>query len=358
MKRFLTAFLLTKLGIALVNALLFPKLKRAAPAAKPGISILIPARNEAENLAKTLPLLLAQETPEVSTEIIVLDDQSEDGTAEVVRGLQQAHPQLKLISGALLPAGWVGKNWACHQLSLAAQGDLLLFTDADVFWHPGALNAVLARMQASRADLLSIYPRQETHTLSERALVPLIDDVLLCFFPYLFIRLPFAAASAGNGQVMVFRRESYQRISGHQSVKNSVLEDVHLARRIKKHGGKLSLALGQDLISVRMYHGYQEVLEGFGKNLRAFHGNSVVLLLISGMLHLSAYTLPLFVPALRPLLWVGLAERLVVNVTSGRNTKADLLEVVTVPFSPLMALPIYWRALQKKYNWKGRNYSR
>ncbi|GEM48513.1 glycosyltransferase [Deinococcus cellulosilyticus] len=354
MKRFLTAFLLTKLAIALINALIFPRLKRAAPVAKPRVSVLIPARNEAENLSKTLPLLLSQQ----ATEVLVLDDQSEDETAEVVRGLQKDHPQLKLIAGSPLPAGWVGKNWACHQLSLAARGDLLVFTDADVFWHAGSLKAVLTRMQESHADLLSVYPRQETHTLSERALVPLIDDVLLCFFPYLFIRLPFAAASAGNGQVMVFRRESYQRISGHAGVRKSVLEDVDLARRIKKHGGKLSLALGQDLISVRMYHGYQEVLEGFGKNLRAFHGNKVFFLLLSGFLHLSAYTLPLLVPAFRPLLWMGLAERLVVNLTSGRNTRADLLEVFTVPISPLLSLPIYWRALQKKYNWKGRHYSR
>ncbi|GGJ46411.1 glycosyltransferase [Deinococcus roseus] len=353
MKGFLTAFLLTKLGIALINAQMFPRLKPAIPVSQPRVSLLIPARNEAENLRKTLPLLLVQP----AFEVLVLDDQSTDGTAEVVRQLQIHHPQLKLLSGKPLPAGWVGKNWACHQLSQVAQGEVLVFTDADVFWHPGALKSVLNRLQDTRADLLSVYPRQETHTFAERALVPLIDDVLLCFFPYLFIGLPFAAASAGNGQVMVFRKESYGRISGHAGVKNKVLEDVHLARRIKKAGGRLSLALGQQLISVRMYHSYPEIVEGFGKNLRAFHGNSRALVLVSALLHLSAYTLPLFVPAFRPLLLLGLLERGVVNATSGRRSRADLLEVATVPFSPLLALPIYWRSLQKKYNWKGRNYS-
>lgn len=354
LRTFLEVFLLTKLGIALINAFLFPRLKKAVSASGPKVSVLIPARNEEENLKHTLPLLLQQG----SFEVIVLDDRSTDQTATVVRDLQKQHPNLRLISGQPLPRGWVGKNWACHQLSQVAQGDVLVFTDADVFWHEGALKSVLKRMQDTHTDLLSVYPRQDTRTFTERALVPLIDDVLLCFFPYLFIRLPFAAASAGNGQVMVFRRESYQRISGHLGVKNSVLEDVDLARRIKKYGGKLSLALGQDLIGVRMYHGYDEILDGFGKNLRAFHGNSVPMVLMSAVLHFAAYALPLFNPRLRHLMVLGLLERLLVNTTSGRTSRDDLLEIATVPISPLLALPIYWRSLQKKYNWKGRNYSR
>ena len=353
-KRLITVFLLTKIGIGLVNLVFFPRLKAAAVGSRPKVSLLVPARNEAHNLRHTLPLLLDLGADEV----IVLDDGSQDGTASVVQELQALHPELRLLTGLPLPAGWVGKNWACHQLSLQARGEVIVFTDADVFWQPTALKRVLARLTQSQADLLSVYPRQQTHTLSERVLVPLIDDVLLCFFPYLLIRLPFGAASAGNGQVMVFRRESYHRIGGHQRVKNQVLEDVELARKTKRQGGKLSLALGRDQISVRMYQNYPEVIEGFGKNLRAFHGNSPFLMLFSAFVHLSVYTLPLLVPSWRNLWFLGMLERLLVNFTTGRTRGADLLEVLTPPLGPLLSLPIYLRSLQKTYQWKGRSYAR
>ena len=252
----------------------------------------------------------------------------------------------------------MGKNWACQQLSERARGEILIFTDADVLWEPGALETVVSELERSGADLLTVWPRQKVGSWSERLLVPLIDAVLLACFPYPLAYFPAAGAAAGNGQLMAFRRSAYNQIGGHARVRGEVLEDVKLARIVKGTGFKLRLALGGGAIGVRMYRGYFEVLEGFGKNLGSFHGGSRALLIGSSLFHLALYTLPWFVKGWRWLGVLGLLERVLVNVKAGRTSGADWLEPLTVPLAPLAALPVYLRALRGKYRWKGREYKR
>jgi glycosyltransferase involved in cell wall biosynthesis len=349
------AWLGLKLLILLLNLAVFPVLKREKLSGpRPTVSLLVPARNEAHNLVETLPGFLLQGVEE----ILILDDHSTDATASVVEQFSRQDARVRLIAGLPKPEGWMGKTWACHQLAQAAQGEVLIFTDADVRWGEGGAQAVLARMEQERAGLVSVYPRQITPTLPERVLLPLIDDVLLCYLPYPMISTPFPSAAAANGQVMAFTRLAYLASGGHAAVRGEVLEDVRLAQKTKAARERLAVALGGALVAVRMYHSLEEIVEGLGKNLIEFHGRSRFILALSYLGHLLAYTLcwPL---ALFDPMWLlaggmGLLERLLLNLKTGR----EWWEVVLVPLAPLYAAPIYLRSGQRRYTWKGREYSR
>lgn len=348
-------WLALKLVILLLNMAAFPVLKpEKLEGQRPSVSLLIPARNETHNLLQTLPGFLQQGVQE----ILILDDASSDGTKEVVQQFAQQDRRVRLLEGLPKPEGWMGKTWACRQLAEKAKSEVLIFCDADVFWAKHGVRAVLARMQREKAGLVSVYPHQITPTLAERVLLPLIDDVLLSYLPYPLLQTPFPSASAANGQVMAFTREAYIACGGHTSVKGEVLEDVKLAQNTKAAKERIALALGGGLVSVKMYNSYPEIVEGFGKNLIEFHGRSRLILVLSFLAHLLAYTLCWLLIFLNPL-WLivglmGLLERLLLNLKTGRAW----WEMVLVPLAPLYAAPIYWRSAQRSYTWKGRVYSR
>ena len=344
------AWLASKAAVLLINAVHFPRLRpRPLPAGRPRVSVLIPARDEARNLPHTLPSVLAQGADEV----IVLDDRSRDGTAEVACALGA-----RVVRGGPLPPGWCGKPWACQQLLSAATGDVLIFTDADVSWHAGALGAVLHELERTGADLLSVQPRQTNRTPGERLLTPLVDAAVLSYFPYPVITLPQAAASVANGQVMAFRRGALEAAGGYALVRDELLEDTEFARRLKARGGRVASALGREAISVRMYRSYPESVRGFSKNVLPIHLHSRPLLLLSAAAHLAVYTAPwlLPLPGARALRVAGLLERAAINVLAGRRRPADLAEGLLGPLTPLLALPVYRRALRRRVRWKGREY--
>ncbi|SMB95902.1 glycosyltransferase [Deinococcus hopiensis] len=349
----LTAFFGYKAASLLVNAFAFPRLEaQPTPAGAARVSLLVPARNESHNLPHLLPGLLAQGAGEV----IVLDDASTDGTAQVARALGA-----RVRAGRPLPPGWHGKPWACQQLAEAARGEVLIFTDADVRWHPGALGAVLRELERSGADLLSVYPRQQNVRPGERLLTPLVDAVLLTLLPAPLLRLPQRSASAANGQLMAFHRAAYEWVGGHSLVREALLEDVAFAQGLKARGGRLALALGGDVVGVRMYRSYTDSVEGFGKNAFSVHGRSHMLMAASFSWHLAAYTLPWLLPARgRPGVWVWRAatvlERSLVNLLTGRRTATDLAEGLLGPVTPLLTLPVYLRAMRRRVTWKGRAY--
>lgn len=360
-----TAVLGYKLATLAINLWCFPRIEKRksiqnnTDGTMARVSILIPVRNEAENLRANLPKILSQNVDGFEVEIIILDDGSTDSSPKVAQQLGKNHPLFKWIEGEPLQAGWVGKNWACHQLYQHARGDLLIFTDADVAWETETLHGLVSELKRTHADLLTVWPRQVTHSWGERLLVPLIDDVLLSLLPYPLVLMPFALSSAGNGQLMAFRRPAYEAIGGHRGVAHEVLEDVRLARKIKETGHRLRLALGGAALSVRMYPGYRSSVKGFSKNLRSFHGNQDSRVILSGLFHLVAYTLPWI---LRPKHWQGIVlmgflERMLVNVKTGRTDTRDGLEVLLTPTIPIAALPVYILSLRgSTYTWKGRTY--
>jgi hypothetical protein len=349
------AFLLPQLLIAMLNALTFPRLQPGDRSVRaPALSLLVPARDEAVNLRDTLPLMLQQE----AAEILVLDDGSRDSTAELVTAAAAGDVRLRLLSGRPVPPGWNGKNWACHQLAEAASAELMLFVDADVRLAPGAVSAATARFAATGAGLLTLWPRQIAPSLLERAVVPQVDMVLLGALPHPLVRaLPFASLAAGNGQFMLWDRSAYRSAGGHAAVRSKVLEDVRMAQLAKGAGVPLTLALGGELVAVRMYRSWSEVREGFAKNVLAGSGSRpalVALLLLNTLAYLVPWPLAFvdrrwLLPGL-----VGLALRALVALTTGRSPWEALLQ----PLAPLGLWPIAVRALRRGggYRWKGRSY--
>ena len=238
------------------------------PSVFPMVSVLIPARNEERSIASCVQSILAQDYP--SFEVLVLDDQSSDGTRDILENMAVSHPALKILHGKPPPGNQVGKNWACSQLARQAQGELLFFTDADTSYRSETLKTIVAALMGEQADLLTGFPRQEVHTWGERLLVPFFSWAFLCFIPLALaykLRLPFLSIAVG--QMMLFHREAYLAIGGHESVSSSVVDDMSLARRIKAERLLWRVSYIADLVSCQMYHSSREAVDGFTKNLFA-----------------------------------------------------------------------------------------
>lgn len=270
---------------------------RVPQSEQPFVSVLVPARNEARNIARCIRSLLAQDYP--NFELIVLDDNSQDGTDAIIEQLASpsddpAH-RLRLMEGATLLDGWLGKNFACHQLSQVAQGEVLLFTDADTVHSVGTLSKAIAALEYEKADFLSVFPRQQAVSFAERLVVPLMLLYVVGLLPiWLVSRSSNAAFSAANGQFMLFRRDAYDAIGGHAAVRGVVLEDVIMGRRIKRAGLKQILPDGSDLVQCRMYRSSGEVWRGFSKNLFAFFNFSLIWFFLFMVLNIAAFVGPFF----------------------------------------------------------------
>ncbi len=229
------------------------------------VSILVPARNEARNIRRCLESLLAQDYPLL--EVIVLDDGSTDETPEIVAEMAREDPRLRLVRGQPLPPGWMGKNFACEQLARAAQGEWLLFTDADTVHRPDTVSWAVEAAQQNRADLISLIPRAVTHSFGEEVLLPIIPfGVVGCFPLALGERLRVPLLTMAVGPFMLFRREAYQRIGGHRAVRGEIAEDVVLARRMRRFGGRVVLLDGSEQVDVHFYHGFLETWRGLAKS--------------------------------------------------------------------------------------------
>ena len=242
--------------------------QNSPPVTFPMVSILVPARNEEKNIARCIQSLLALDYP--TFEVLVLDDQSSDNTRSILETLSRAHSRIKVLDGDPPPSGQVGKNWACSQLALKAQGELLFFTDADTYHQPETLKTIVTALEGEQADLLTGFPRQEVHTWGERFLVPFFSWAMLCFIPLaLAYKLRAPALSSAIGQMMLFRRKAYLAIGGHEGVVSDIVDDLMLARKIKSNGLRWRVIFIADVISCRMYHNSGEAINGFVKNLFA-----------------------------------------------------------------------------------------
>jgi hypothetical protein len=238
-----------------------------APRDGPLVSVIVPARDEAARIGGCLAGLAAQTYRRF--EVIVVDDGSIDGTAAVARGFAPRLPALRVLSGAPLPSGWAGKPWACWQGAQQAQGELLLFLDADVAPRPGLLAALAARAVAGGADVLTLVPLVELGSAAERVVLPAFVNLILRIYPFAQVNDPRSPLAFAIGQCLMVRRTAYDALGGHRAVAGCVLEDVELARLAKGGGLRLEAAMAPDLIAVRMYAGWRELAEGLGKNAAA-----------------------------------------------------------------------------------------
>lgn len=303
--------------------------------------MLVPARDEAPNIAACLRGLLAQSYP--ATEILVCDDRSTDDTAAIVRAIagEHGHGRLRLLAGRERPPGWSGKNWACHQLAEAARGEWLLFTDADTRHRPDAVSAALALAWRHDADLVSLLPRHITGTLGERLIVPQLPLIVFAILPVALVRQrrawtgPFAGA---NGLFLFFRRDWYDTLGGYPAVREAIAEDMRFALATKRRGGRLVLADGGAVLGCRMYRGFADAWRGCARN--AFPAALENLVVFS--LFALAWAVFFALPPLA-LLWLGLAAlRRVAPLDAGgaRGVVVSRHAVRGAPAGPLIRPPV------------------
>ncbi len=230
----------------------------------PFVSILVPARNEEANIERCLDSLKNQDYP--AYEILVLDDNSLDKTAEIVSRIQKDNPAIKLLHGKPLPEGWAGKPFACYQLAQQAEGSWILFVDADTVHAPYMLRSVMKVAVDQKVSLLSGLPRQLTSGLPQMIVMPFMYFLVLSWFPIWFLnhttkRWPTLAI----GQFMLFPRDQYWKVGGHQAVKTRIIEDVWFGVEIKKAGGRfMSVDLSQVMFT-NMYKSMGPMVEGWAK---------------------------------------------------------------------------------------------
>jgi chlorobactene glucosyltransferase len=266
-------FLILRFTVTLFNFLSNPKLQRVSKPYHDKISILIPARNEADDILTLLQSIHQQDYQ--NYEVIILDDNSADGTLAICEAFTAQHHKFKVLKGKPLPADWLGKNYACHQLAQLASGKLYLFLDADEKVRDGLLNSAIHRMYLRRLSLLSLFTNQEMKTTGEKVVVPLMHYILLNLLPIRLVYLiKSAAVAAASGQFMLFDAEQYNEYQWHRLAKNKVVEDVEIMKLVKAANQNGEALLANGMISCRMYKGYKQAINGFGKNfLAAFNYN-------------------------------------------------------------------------------------
>ena len=365
----IVASLVVLLIIALANMRYLRRLySYPAPPAWPRCSVLVPARNEEDNIARCTGGLLAQDYPDF--QVIVLDDNSTDRTWQILQGLAANDPKLMLIKGKPLPDDWLGKHWACHQLAQVADGELLVYVDADTSHEPGMLRGAAAAMAAENTCLISALPRQIVVSWSEMLSIPAFYLGMLCGVPLELTRLqrnPLLFAILG--QFLVFRRDTYDAAGGYAAVRHNVVDDIAIGRRVHTMGLKYKLLDGDGLVSCRMYRNFDQVWKGLTKSTFAtFNFDPYFLTLM--------YTLVLIFFVSPPVvLGIGLAQpqvpmeitamagiavilNLVLWTVSHLRFHFPLYLVLIYPFSAIfmtvVALASMILTIQGKALWKGR----
>ncbi|SMF48581.1 Glycosyltransferase, catalytic subunit of cellulose synthase and poly-beta-1,6-N-acetylglucosamine synthase [Azospirillum oryzae] len=359
---------LLPLGQGILNLYLYRR-PTAAPPLGTAVSILIPARNEEAGIADAVDAALLSRGVEV--EVVVLDDQSTDRTAEIVRGIAARDPRVRLEPAPPLPPGWSGKQHACQVLSGLARHPVLLFQDADVRLSPAAARLVSGALLSGGNGLVSGFPREETGTLAEALVIPLIHLLLLGYLPMAGMRRStdprFGAAC---GQLIAVRREAYLKAGGHAAIAASLHDGVTLPRAFRRAGQGTDLFDATGLARCRMYRGWRELCSGFSKN--ATEGMATPAALpVWTLLLFGGHVLPWILlgwAALHPLpmaavVLAGLAAaagvifRLLLAVRFRQSVVGALLHPVGI----LMMLAIQWVALLRARNgkpaeWRGRAY--
>lgn len=268
-----------------------PGAPRSGP--QPCISVIVPARNEAHNIRRCVESILSQDYP--NFEAIVVDDRSSDETPHILAELAAADTRLRVIQGQELPAGWAGKPHALAQGVAAARGEWLCFVDADTFVLPGGLAAVLAAAEAHHADLFSIMTRQVVGSFWEKVILPLVFTALSVGFSPRRVNDPAQPEAVANGQFILIRRETYEKVGGYAAIRDRIVEDKALAERVKHAGQRLVIADGRRVATTRMYTSLPEIWEGWTKNIYLGLQDRLWLLLVGAITALlGALALPLW----------------------------------------------------------------
>ncbi len=337
----------------------------------PLLSILIPARNGYKNIKRCIRSLIRQDYP--NYEILVLDDNSTDDTAKIVNDYALKYSKIKLLKGKPLPNGWLGKSYACQQLAEKANGNYLLFTDADTLHFKNSVSASLAAMLENKLDAISIFARQITVTIHERMMVPFANYFLFSFLPLiLMIKSKNPLFCTAIGQFMLFKKEVYEKIGGHASVKSEILEDIHISKQVKKHGYKFMIFDGKNNFYCRMYKNLNEVIKGYSKVLSAVFDYNLIIQSLTTILVFLVFLLPFL---LLPLgIFLFNFTQILLNIIIGQiviilaikliqtiRFKNHFVDIFLFPVSVIYLLLISIHSMVKSRSksgvyWKGRTY--
>ncbi|WP_299737680.1 glycosyltransferase family 2 protein [uncultured Rossellomorea sp.] len=351
--------------VTFINLLFLPKLSRKL-SSNELVSVLVPMRNEERNVEGLIESI--KKIAHSPVEFIILDDGSTDRTPELLFQLTKGDSRFKIINGKPLPKGWVGKVHACKELGQHARGTYYLFLDADVRVSPSIIEKVLFQMNQYNAGLVTGFPQFPIPTLLSKMLVPFQHFLV-------YFHLPIAVANhttnkaftAAHGAFMFFKKEAYEECGGHEAVKSSLLEDVHIAREVKEKGWKVTIVNNTYDVTCHMYDTNKEVWEGFLKNIYIGLGRTPISVFLLSLFYFVFYILPL------PLFLYGLmagewsycvplvaiwVQTLMIDIASNQSRWHFLI----MPIASISFIIIMWasmlRGMKKQgYAWKGRTYS-
>ncbi|HMB74320.1 MAG TPA: glycosyltransferase family 2 protein [Gammaproteobacteria bacterium] len=337
---------------------------RRASAGMRRVSVLIPARNEAGNIGAAIDAVLADRSAEI--ELIVLDDDSVDATAAVVRDRAHRDPRIRLISRKGPPPGVCGKPHACQQLADAATSDTLVFVDADVRIRSAAVFALVAALDDSGAAMISGIPYQHTASIGERMLIPLMHFVLYGYLPVAFMRATrHPSYGAACGQLIAVNAAAYELVGGHAAIATQAHDGIALARRFRTCGYGTDLIDATHIATCRMYSGWSELVEGLAKNAHEGLGSPAGIVpwtLLLGAGHVLPYLLLPFVwtsPVLSAIVLAAILLALSTRALLALRFRQSWLGVVLHPAGVAALILIQWyalyrRAVRRPVTWKGR----
>lgn len=354
------------------NLVLLPRLSRAPGLAgdPPRVSVIIPARNEEREVERAVRSHLAQTYPDF--EVIAVDDGSTDATGQILARLGREDARVRAVSAGDLPAGWLGKPHALDRGAREASGDVLAFVDADVRYDPRALSEAIGLMKADSLDFLTLLPRFETFGFWESVLMPYLEAAVFLAPAFLANRrIRWFAVGAGAGNLI--RREAYASVGGHAALRDSVVDDVRLAFRVKAAGWRVAVARAEDRVAVRMYRGAREIVDGFTKNVAYVFQGAFALpvfaltLVLLGMAILPAAVIAaaLFGAPVAPvdlrLAVAGYALAVAGRVALARSLGNPVWPAVAHPltaaiWSAILGRSLFQRFVRRRLTWRGRDF--
>jgi len=332
------------------------------------VSVLVPARNEATSIGPAIEAILANNHP--NFEIVVLDDQSEDDTAIIVQSFANRDPRIRLLKSTSLPDGWNGKQHACWQLANQSQSEWLLFLDADVRLSQDAISRCLAEQNLRQAPLISGFPMQETGTIAEKMLIPLMYYVLLCYLPIKRMRASLGVGlAAGCGQFFLVNRVVYMSVGGHSSIRASRHDGIQLPRSFRRAGHATDIFDATDIARCRMYTSATQVCNGLLKNATEGIANALLILPFS-LLLLGGSVLPLILLVISILteasriafaiLLVAFVLSFVPRFVACKRFQQSYVGAILHPAGVACFVSLQWIAILRKSlgmttKWRGRN---
>ena len=358
------------LVILLINVSTWYRPVDESPSVDVNVSVLIPARNEEQNIATCLQHILSStHTP---YEIIVYNDNSTDKTAKILADFQNEYSFIKVLNGGSLPKGWMGKNHACHHLAHHATGDVLLFIDADTQLQPSGIGHLAHCIQhhSLPSDLVTALPRQLTDSWGEKILMPFLHLTFLAWLPLELVRRsPFPSMTAAIGQVVMIRKTAYLQSGGFEAISNELVDDMAMATRFKQKGLHVRFIDGFNVAHCRMYTSFTSVWKGFSKNIFLGLRKSIPLWVFVIGLYSCCFVLPfallIVLPWLSPQAIIVVMTCVCVNLTirilMSIRYAQSIRHIVWHPIASFIVVALFINSgiqtLMGNIKWKGREYS-